>query len=159
MKIVAADQFAQSDKWEIVDRMNADPALKVAIDVVGVHYVAGQSTPAARSIGKPLWASEDGPWSGAWGNDRNKAMLQRIYNRGHINGQMTKTLIWSPISAYYDNLLLSSSGLMRANTPWSGHYQTQPGLWVTAHTSQFTDLGWQYLDLRRTPKFGPGAKL
>ena len=127
-------------KWPIVDEMNADPALKVAIDVVGVHYVAGQSTPAARSIGKPLWASEDGPWSGAWSNDRNKAMLQRILNRGHINGQMTKTLIWSPISAYYDNLLLSSSGLMRANTPRSGHYQTQSGLWVTAHTSNLPIL-------------------
>ena len=51
-------------------------------------------------------------------------------NRNYVLGRMIKTEIWSPITSYYDNLAAPNSGLMYANTPWSGHYN------VAAH-----DLG------------------
>ena len=59
---------------------------------------------------------------------------------------MTKTIIWSPVTAYYDNLPLPGSGVMKANAPWSGHFEVQPALWATAHTTQFAEPGWRYLD-------------
>ena len=59
---------------------------------------------------------------------------------------MTKTEIWSPITSYPDNLPLPGSGLMRADGAWSGHYELPPALWVTAHTTQFAQPGWKYLD-------------
>ena len=140
VKIVAADEI---DRWNIVELMNRDPELAQAVAVVGVHYPKFRSTPAARQCGKPIWCSEDGPWRGNWAG---ASILARQYNRNYIEGRMTKTIIWSPVTSYYDNLPLPGSGVMRANSPWSGHYTTQPALWATAHTTQFAHPGWKYLD-------------
>jgi galactosylceramidase len=138
--IAAADQIRN---WNIVDSMAKDPQLATAIHAVAVHYPGFNSSPAAQACGLPLWSSEDGPWSGGWGAARS---LARDFNRNYIVGKMTKTEIWSPVSSYYDNLPLSSSGVMRANTPWSGSYEVQPAVWGTAHTTQFARPGWIYMD-------------
>ena len=144
--IIVADQCA--DVWKIAEEINKDPVLKAAVFAIGVHYPGCKSTPAARQTGKPLWSSEDGPWSSEWNAAAtgSHTPLQATYNRNYIIGKMTRTEIWSPITCYYDTLPLPGSGLMRANTPWSGHYDLQPALWVTAHTTQFARPGWKYLD-------------
>jgi galactosylceramidase len=151
--IVAADQCGPRP-WEIARSMLRDPALMDAIRVIGAHYPGmmrrtevpdGEynSIPEARQTGKPLWSSEDGPWRGDW---EGAARLARIYNRNYIRGRMTKTVIWSLVTSYYDTLPIPGSGPMRANAPWSGHYEIQPALWAIAHTTQFTQPGWRYLD-------------
>ena len=139
--IIVADQCA--NVWKIAEEINKDPELKAAAFAIGVHYPRCKSTPAAIQSGKPLWSSEDGPWSAEWNAAAtgSQTPLQVTYNRNYIIGKMTKTEIWSPITCYYDNLPLPGSGLMRANTPWSGHYDLQPALWVTAHTTQFAQPG------------------
>jgi O-glycosyl hydrolase len=140
-RIVAADQNV--GQWGIVDDMLADPALMAAVDIIGEHYVQNFSTDAAQSLGKPLWDSEDGPWRGDW---TGAAAIAQLLNRNYISGKLTKTEIWSPVTSYYDIMTLSGSGLMRANTPWSGNYEVQPAIWAMAHTAQFADPGWRYID-------------
>ena len=140
VQIVAADHI---NRWSLVDVMAGDATLAQAVAVVGVHYPKTQSPPAAQACGKRIWASEDGPWKENWAG---AAALAWAYNRNYITGRMTKTIIWSPVTAYYNILPLPGSGVLRANTPWSGHYEVKPALWATAHTTQFAAPGWQYLD-------------
>ncbi len=140
VQIVAADDI---DRWHLVQVMEGYPDLARAIQVVGVHYPKYKSTAAAQKCGKPIWSSEDGPWKGNW---EGATQLAKQFNRNYIQGRMTKTIIWSPVTSYYDSLPLPGSGLMKANSPWSGAYEVQPAVWATAHTTQFAQPGWRYLE-------------
>ncbi|HKR28166.1 MAG TPA: hypothetical protein VJS11_11960 [Acidobacteriaceae bacterium] len=156
-KIVCCDEYpsANVDQWTILKAMASDPALRDAIAVVSVHYPRMQgklTTPAsALQIGKPLWSSEDQPESSA-SNILSRdwriggRSLAKLYNENYLKGGFTATEIWSPITSYYDNLAAPNSGLMYANTPWSGHYNVQGAIWATAHTTQFAQPGWHYLE-------------
>jgi hypothetical protein len=152
-KIVAAD--LDENQWKIADDFKLDAALKEAVYAISVHYprVKGNFyvTGGALESGKPLWSSEDQPF------DETGVILQRdwkpgariwanVLNTNYIDGKVTKTETWSPVTSYYDNLAAPNSGLMYANTPWSGYYNVQSAIWVTAHTTQFAQPGWQYID-------------
>ena len=141
VKIVAADQ--NEGPWNIAADLGRDVELNRAIYALGDHYVRYQTTDLAKQTGKPLWANEDGPWRGDW---IGAVKLAKLFNRNYIEGNMTKTIVWSLITSYYDVLPLPGSGLLLANQPWSGHVQIQPALWIMAHTTQFAAPGWQYLD-------------
>ena len=143
---------------------NSEIAREVA--AIGVHYpkVNGKitTTDAARRTGKPLWSSEDQPNSGGgpfvsrdWAVGGR--ILAHLYNQNYLDGSLTATEIWSPVTSYYDILAAPSSGLMYANTPWSGHYDVQGTIWATAHTTQFAHPGWQYLDSASGPLRGGGS--
>lgn len=156
-KIICCDEYPGegAGQWAIADEILKDPELGSDIDVIGVHYplVDGKisTTDAARRTGKQLWSSEDQPNGGSgpfvsrdW--DVGGRILAHLYNQNYLEGSLTSTEIWSPITSYYDNLAAPNSGLMYANTPWSGNYKVQGTIWATAHTTQFAMPGWQYLD-------------
>jgi galactosylceramidase len=156
-KLVCCDEYIGegAGQWAIADAMAKDPELRDSVDVIGVHYPQEKgkltTTQSARDSHKPLWSSEDQPNSGGgpilsrdWAIGGR--ILATVYNRNYLEGAMTKTEIWSPITSYYDILAAPNSGLMYANTPWSGHYDVQSTIWVTAHTTQFAQVGWQYMD-------------
>jgi hypothetical protein len=142
--------------WSIADAMLKEPELAADIAVIGAHYPRDEqgkvsTTEAARNTAKPLWSSEDQPNPGGgpfvsrdW--PIGGRILAQIYNQNYLQGSMSSTEIWSPVTSYYDNLPAADSGLMQANTPWSGHYEVKSTIWVTAHTTQFAQPGWQYLD-------------
>ena len=153
-KIIAADQTGSWVwVWDVAKEMLKDKELINSINSIGAHYPGMQnhkegdhrydSQPAARETGKPLSSSEDGPWKGDWDGARD---LAKMFNRNYIRGKMTRTVIWSLVSSYYDNLPIANSGPMKALTPWSGHFEIQPALWAIAHTTQFAQPGWKYLD-------------
>lgn len=143
VKIVAADEI---NRWTIATRMLADRELTDAVGIVGTHYPNFKSTPEALGTGKPLWSNEDGFWNQTQDPWQAARILAKQYNRNYVVGRMTKTILWSLITSYYDNLPLPNSGLMKANQPWSGHYEVQPAIWATAHTTQFAQPGWRYID-------------
>jgi hypothetical protein len=156
-RIVCCDEYPGegAGQWAIADEILKDPALAVKVAVIGVHYALDKgkitTTDAARKTGKPLWSTEDQPNGGSgpfvsrdW--PVGGQILAHLYNQNYLEGSLTSTEIWSPITSYYDNLAAPNSGLMYANTPWSGHYDVQGTIWATAHTTQFAQPGWQYLD-------------
>ena len=102
----------------------------------------------------PLWSSEDGFWNQTQDPWQAARILAKQYNRNYVQGRMVKTIIWSLITSYYDNLPLPNSGLMKANQPWSGHYEVQPAVWATAHTTQFTQFGLAVHRFRLYPVAG-----
>lgn len=156
-KIVCCDEYPRTDEgqWSILKAMAKDPALRDAIAVVSVHYPRVQGKLATPPPGletvRPVWSSEDQPESSAeiilsrdW--KIGGRSLAQLYNENYLKGDFTATEIWSPITSYYDNLAAANSGLMYANTPWSGHYTVQGAIWATAHTTQFAQPGWHYLE-------------
>jgi galactosylceramidase len=145
VKIIAADG-SSGFEWNIVKDILDDDSLKPAIHGIGVHYPVYKSPEAAKSLGLPLWSSEDGFWEKTSDPWQAARIIAKQYNRNYAQGRMTKTIVWSLITCYFDNLPLPGSGLMLANQPWSGHYEVPAPIWVTAHTTQFARPGWHYVD-------------
>ena len=135
-------EMADSFDWNsLVQNIKTNPAFARAISAIGRHYPGYQSTPQARALHVPLWSGED--WSGS---QPYTATLAKLLNRNYIEGRMVRTIIWALDTSYYDNLPANDDGLMLANEPWSGHFDVIGPIWAVAHTTQFAQPGWQYLN-------------
>ena len=57
---------------------------------------------------------------------------------------MTTTISWNLIASYYSGLPWYGTAIMTAAEPWTGSFDdTNVGLvWASAHTTQFTEIGW-----------------
>eukprot|EP01105_Mastigella_eilhardi_P003914 TRINITY_DN1513_c0_g1_i1.p1 TRINITY_DN1513_c0_g1~~TRINITY_DN1513_c0_g1_i1.p1 ORF type:complete len:489 (-),score=53.07 TRINITY_DN1513_c0_g1_i1:1346-2689(-) len=125
-----------------LDALDSNQSFSDAVDVIGVHYPCDVESAAVQASGKRFWASEDlstpADWGGAgcWG---------RVVNQNFIRMNQTSTIMRSLVWSTYPNLDCYGAGLMYANEPWSGHYDINPTIWTTAHTTQFTEPGWLYL--------------
>ncbi|MFH9075655.1 RICIN domain-containing protein [Streptomyces alboflavus] len=148
-KIVGAET-----NWDVAADMKNDPEFRDAIDIVGAHYPGGYtndgmgtgakcpSTDDAVGLGKPLSASE----SGSVDYMKGGASIARGVNRCYLDGRMTSFISWPVVAALHQNMNFSTYGMLLADQPWSGNYQVGKVSWAMAHTAQFTEPGWQYID-------------
>lgn len=141
VKIVAPDILGTD--WAFANQIINDAPLKNAVAAIGYHYVNSSSTSNAQNSGLPIWESEGWTGIGDWNGAFN---LAKELNLNYINAKITKTDIWHLISSQYNNTTWAHSGIMEANTPWSGYYIVEPAIWAAAHTNQFAQPGWKYLD-------------
>lgn len=145
-RLVGSDET----NWNIATAMKTDSALNNAVDIVGAHYpctyasamTSCSSSADAQSLGKQLWASENGSENAETG----AAPVARAINRGYLDAKLSAYINWPMLASDYQNLYFHDQGLVTANQPWSGAYSVSRTAWSIAQTTQFTSPGWKYLD-------------
>jgi galactosylceramidase len=150
VKLHSFDNWPDDTKFDFVKDMPKDEALRKAIDIISAHVNAPESVvptwvrEAAAGMGKPIWNTEQHVYVA--GFDGALGIVQ-AFNRNWIDSGVTKIVNWYGIAGLYT--LEPYSGVkeaaIRANWPWSGHYEINPQLWAYAHYGQFTAAGWTYL--------------
>jgi len=143
VQLVAADEAGTQRN---VDYLKENQEYAEAVDVIGVHYPCSvdRCTPNADAVasGKRIWASESG-----WNHYLTGAKrLGSEINHQYVDSRMTAFINWPLTFSWYPTVQYQNSGLMKANEPWSGHYDVGTSLWTVAQTAQFADPGWSYVD-------------
>jgi galactosylceramidase len=159
VKIVGGDMNGPpTDQWQIAEQAAADPDLAKCLYAIGVHYPYGELPPTVASLraaGIRTWSSEHGEWD--W-NTMQPFLWKRAASMNHtfLERGLTKINFWSPVTAYFDCLPAPRSGVLTANTPWSGAFEVAPTLWAVAHITQFAEPGCRFLEgaCRKLPKGG-----
>jgi hypothetical protein len=173
-QIVAADQtplvrsgpgralrYSPLPVWSAVaSEMSAHPAFARAVDVLGMHDTCGLPVTAyecvmaagARAMadrtGRPLLESELGatPSTGTNPARPGPAALARAINNAYGQSGLTGILVWPLLDAIPPGLPHENRGLVWASHPWDGNYYVTPLTWVIAQTTQFTAVGWRFVD-------------
>ena len=128
--------------------------LSASAAAIGLHYPNSimparlpASQPYYRNLsslpdGQRLWSSEEFSTPATQSGSR---CLAKLFNRNFIDGNLTSSIVWSIIYAWYTDLACSGQGMIWAPEPWSGKIGVVDSVYSAAHTTQFTQVGWRYL--------------
>ncbi len=137
--------------WRIFDVFETHPQYEPMVDSCGGHNI-DQKPPTAPcsypsqdiiDTGKKLWASGETAGTGQWTHARG--IVERM-NRLYIKGKITNMQVWNIVDGCPDGVNWNETGLIKTDCPWTGYYDVYPAIWAIAHYTQFTEVGWQYLD-------------
>ena len=137
----------------VMQEYGSDPDFLAAFGSCGIHYPCGRvCDEALTKAGKACWASEDLWTQPTWGGS---VCWATEFNMNFILSNMTSTLAWATVWSAYPNVDVFEGagdpisgdgfwgpGLLYAWQPWSGHYAIPNTVWASAHTTQFTEVGW-----------------
>eukprot|EP01059_Diplonema_ambulator_P031982 TRINITY_DN605_c0_g1_i1.p1 TRINITY_DN605_c0_g1~~TRINITY_DN605_c0_g1_i1.p1 ORF type:complete len:823 (+),score=259.72 TRINITY_DN605_c0_g1_i1:38-2506(+) len=130
------------------DELKTNPEYAKQIDIVGVHYpsdYAHEKYEVCHSLDKPLWASEE---SSSYDDYNGAACWARVITSHYVLSGMTASIMWNLVGSYYHGTNWYASSMLTAVQPWSGYFENLEVLWATAHLTQFTKIGWKYLENR-----------
>lgn len=150
VKMHAFDNWPDQWKFDFVDDMAADKGLRDAIDIIGAHINAPQSSAPravqekAAQMGKRLWNTEQHVYKAGFDG---LIGIVKAFNENWIRSGVTKVVNWYGIAGLYtmESYSGEKEAALRANWPWSGHYEPNQSLWGYAHYGQFTEAGWEYI--------------
>lgn len=157
IKIVASDEVGS---WKISRAMMENEELRNAVDILGEHYNTWADKNAKTlntEYGKEIWYTEgvastniaklavNSNGSGINGTNGALDVCNRIIN-GYYNGRMTMYEYQPAVAAYYSGAKYFPKSLLNAQTPWSGYYEADCGIWTSAHFTMFMKNGWRYID-------------
>jgi len=140
--IVAADGGS-----DICNDLHADADYASAVGIIGLHYPSDYSNyDNCHSLNKPLWSSEE---SSSYDDLNGAACWGRVITSHWVLSQMTSSIMWNLVGAYFEGTNWYASSTLTAVQPWSGYYEISPVIWASAHVTQFTQPGWIYLQNNR----------
>lgn len=155
IQLEASDQGGVPPYWKFAHELLTDPVAAGAVDVLGETTICGWRTlyQTCDGPGDPTWNDAIATGKQLWDSsastadtDAGGSLIAREENRSYIQAKVTGHQYWSAGSAVYGDTWDAGIGLLDAQWPWSGNYELGEGVWALAHTTQFTQPGWRYLD-------------
>eukprot|EP00041_Stephanoeca_diplocostata_P026891 m.733057 g.733057 ORF g.733057 m.733057 type:complete len:1032 (+) comp23069_c0_seq3:161-3256(+) len=143
-KIVLPDGHIDATLVGLLDPTSStyDPHFSDAVYAVGQHGCGHRWDGNGSFPQQKFWCTESevsNGWPAAmgWGGTINRNFVQ-------VNQTATTSwsLIWSVPSVVGP---YQGRGAMLAAEPWSGHYRVDGTIWMYAHWTQFTEIGWKIL--------------
>ncbi|MGN1415324.1 MAG: hypothetical protein ACI4XF_00635, partial [Oscillospiraceae bacterium] len=121
-----------------------------AADVIDCHSLYGESAElrqTAQKYGMELYGLGCGSPSDITAPSADNTPLdfaEDIINM-YCSYGITMTAADPPAAAVYSGTKYYPEGFVTADTPWSGHYTVNAGLWAAEHFTRFADNGWQFI--------------
>ena len=145
VKIVAADGGT-----DIIEAAFNDTELAGAISSFGLHTHVLAYDAEVAPLGKPYWNTENDLVDGTlplWGGTNAPGLnWPMAFLLNYVRGNGTATMLCPFIHGWSQNLGRHNHGPAFFNDPWSGFYQLGAPFYTQAQLTQFTEIGWHFLE-------------